>query len=330
MEGGPNRIPKEAREILDSMSSAADSPAAMDVIPINWALTNRVFRISWGNERSVLLRIYGEGMDVFFSREDEIRTFEFMSERGQGPGLLRRFSNGRVEEFIHARTLSATDLRDPEISALIASKLAEFHDLDMYGSKTVHIWDRLRNWLKTAQSLCSAEEVKEFCLDVLAEEINSLEKSMAGADQKIGFCHNDLQCANIMIDEETRKITIIDYEYASFNPTAFDVANYFREMATDYNSVTPHILDYSKYPDVEERKRFVHIYMKSSGADPSEEQIMDFLKLIEKYGLAAQLYCALWCVISEHVNRIPFNYVELVKQQLGQYWLRKPTLLGSN
>ncbi|KAK8940066.1 hypothetical protein KSP40_PGU017871 [Platanthera guangdongensis] len=123
----------------------------------------------------------------------------------------------------------------------------------------------LGNWLKVAQSLCSAEEAKEFHFDVLAEEINSLEKSLAGADQKIGFCHNDLQYGNAMIDEETRQITIIDYEYASFNPVAYDVANHFCEMAADYHSDTPHILDYSKYPDLEERKRFVYIYMKSSG-----------------------------------------------------------------
>ncbi|KAK8914026.1 hypothetical protein KSP39_PZI024463 [Platanthera zijinensis] len=221
-------------------------------------------------------------------------------------------------------------MRDPEISALIASKLREFHDLDMSGPKTVHLWDRLRNWLKVSQSLCSAEEAKEFHFDVLAEEINSLEKSLAGADQKIGFCHNDLQYGNAMIDEETRQITIIDYEYASFNPIAYDVANHFCEMAADYHSDTPHILDYSKYPDLEERKRFVHIYMKSSGEDPTEGQMKDFLEMIEKYALTSHLIWGFWGVISEHVNDIDFDYVEYARQRFEQYWLRKPILLGSN
>jgi hypothetical protein len=39
-----------------------------------------------------------------------------------------------------------------------------------------------------------------------------------------------------------------DYEYASFNPVAYDIANHFCEMAADYHSEKPHILDYNKYP----------------------------------------------------------------------------------
>lgn len=39
-----------------------------------------------------------------------------------------------------------------------------------------------------------------------------------------------------------------DYEYASFNPIAYDLANHFCEMAANYHTDTPHILDYNKYP----------------------------------------------------------------------------------
>lgn len=42
------------------------------------------------------------------------------------------------------QTLSASDLRDPEISALVAAKLKEFNELDMPGPKNVWLWDRSR------------------------------------------------------------------------------------------------------------------------------------------------------------------------------------------
>jgi hypothetical protein len=45
-------------------------------------------------------------------------------------------------------------------------------------------------------------------------------------------------------------ILLQDYEYASFNPVAYDIANHFCEMAADYHSPEPHILDYSKYPGI--------------------------------------------------------------------------------
>lgn len=109
----------------------------------------------------------------------------------------------------------------------------------MPGPNHTHLWDRLRynivalctlyyslqetvgqvshfvyslafrNWLKAAKSLCSVEEAEEFCLDTLEEEITTLEKAITQEGQKIGFCHNDLQYGNIMIDEETRLVTII-------------------------------------------------------------------------------------------------------------------------
>lgn len=84
-----------------------------------------------------------------------------------------------------------------------------------------------------------------------------------------------------------------DYEYASYNPIAFDIANHFCEMTADYHTDTPHVLDYIKYPGMfcitlsvcfyalgldwrailtslcltglEERKRFVQIYLSASG-----------------------------------------------------------------
>lgn len=99
-------------KILQSLASCWDDIVdvdALQVIRLKGAMTNEVYQIKWPTNsnkegsRKVLVRIYGEGVDVFFDREMEIRTFEFMSKQGQGPRLLGRFSNGRIEEFIRAR-----------------------------------------------------------------------------------------------------------------------------------------------------------------------------------------------------------------------------------
>ena len=66
-----------------------------------------------------------------------------------------------------------------------------------------------RKWLNAARRVCPPEEAKFFRLEELEEEISMLEKELSGGHQRIGFCHNDLQYGNIMIDEETKTITII-------------------------------------------------------------------------------------------------------------------------
>ena len=108
-----DRLPEEAQEILKSLASQWEDVIdanALQVFPLKGAMTNEVFQIKWPTStgetsRKVIVRIYGEGVDVFFDRSHEIQTFEFMSKNGQGPRLLGRFTNGRVEEFIRARVI---------------------------------------------------------------------------------------------------------------------------------------------------------------------------------------------------------------------------------
>lgn len=51
--------------------------------------------------------------------------------------------------------------------------------------------------------------VKEFSLERLDDEIGDLQRLLTTPDQRIGFCHNDLQYGNIMISEKDDSVTII-------------------------------------------------------------------------------------------------------------------------
>ena len=106
------RLSEELKKLIRSVAShygdVLDDMDLLQIVPLKGAMTNEVFQITWPTthgdcSRKVLVRIYGEGVEVFFNREDEIRTFEYISKHGQGPRLLGRFADGRIEEFIHAR-----------------------------------------------------------------------------------------------------------------------------------------------------------------------------------------------------------------------------------
>ncbi|KAM7518655.1 hypothetical protein LguiB_017617 [Lonicera macranthoides] len=330
-----NSLPEELKTLILLLASKWGDEMnlkSLNVTHLSGAMTNEVYRVSWPSHikdvvRTILVRVYGEGVDVFFNRDDEIRTFEFISMHGHGPKLLGHFPGGRVEEFIHARTLSAGDLREPEISVVIATKMREFHNLDVPGPKDVDLWDRMRNWLSKAKNMISSKHAKEFSLENLEEEIAMLEKELSNEYQEIGFCHNDLQYGNIMIDETTKSITIIDYEYANYNPVAYDLACHFCEMAANYHSEMPHIVDYSIYPGLEERQRFVRAYLTSPGHEPSDLEIEKLVNDVEKYTLANHLFWCLWGILSAYMNKIEFDYLEYARQRFQQYWLKKPQIL---
>ncbi|KAI3820322.1 hypothetical protein L1987_07867 [Smallanthus sonchifolius] len=328
----PEQLLKSLLSLASNWGDVFDTNK-LKAVHLSGAMTNVVYRITWpkntseNEERTVLVRIYGEGSDIFFDREEEIQTFESISTHGHGPHLLARFPEGRVEEFIHAKTLSACDLRDPEISTLIAAKMREFHGLNMPGSKAAVLWERMRKWLIKARNLCSQEHAKEFQLGILENEIDTLENKLSKHQHDVAFCHNDLQYGNIMINDKTRTVTLIDYEYASYNPVAYDLANHFCEWAANYHSDTPHVLDYNMYPDLEERKRFVQSYLSTKGNIPRDTEVDQLIDDVEKYTLANHLFWGLWGIISGYVTHIDFDYIEYAKQRFSEYWLKKPQLL---
>lgn len=107
-------LPKELKALIVSLATKwgdamdEDDWSNLKVMPLKGAMTNEVYQISWPafdeeGSRRVLVRVYGEGVDIFFNRDEEIRTFECVSKHGHGPRLLGRFPEGRIEEFIHAK-----------------------------------------------------------------------------------------------------------------------------------------------------------------------------------------------------------------------------------
>lgn len=61
-------------------------------------------------------------------------------------------------------------------------------------------------------------------------------------------------------------VCLIDYDYVTTAPVAFDIANHFCEWAADYHSGAspPHLLRYSQLPDEEEQRRFVLQYLQAA------------------------------------------------------------------
>ena len=83
-------------------SSHLTGPASLSKFhmdTLTGGMTNVVFRCEkvGGINRTVLLRVYGQGTDEFFSRENEMVAFRHLASLGLGPQLLGEFADGRVE-----------------------------------------------------------------------------------------------------------------------------------------------------------------------------------------------------------------------------------------
>ncbi|KAF8140011.1 kinase-like protein [Boletus edulis] len=259
------------------------------------SLTNAVYFVSYPLSPSlptILLRIYGSSSGSLISRSHELHTLHVLSSRYHiGPRIYGTFANGRIEEYFDSVTLGPSDLRDEKISRWIGSRMAELHSVEITAiegplsvrglegkSWEIGVKKNVRTWLPVARKVLAHPNVDKsersvLNLDAFLEGwvrylrwLSQVEK-VEGSSQRV-FAHNDTQYGNILRltgklaegTPEHRQLVVVDFEYASPNPLAFDIANHFHEWTADYLSSTPHLLDFSRYPTPQQRRNFYQAY----------------------------------------------------------------------
>jgi len=119
--------------------------------------TSYTFREANIHLRKLLLRIYGPQVEHLIDRENELRILRRLARKRIGPRMLGTFKNGRFEEFFHARTLKAQDLRDAATSKQIAKRMRELHEgielLEEERDAGPFVWRNWDSWLERAEKI---------------------------------------------------------------------------------------------------------------------------------------------------------------------------------
>ncbi|KAG1757299.1 protein kinase subdomain-containing protein PKL/CAK/ChoK [Suillus lakei] len=269
------------------------TPELLSIRKVSGSLTNAIFFVSCPAVALVptlLLRIYGPSSSSLISRSHELRMLHILSSQYHfGPRIYGTFTNGRIEEYFESVTLVPSDLRDKKISQWIALRMAELHSVDVRVVEALEgkTWEigvkkNVKAWMPTAREVLRHHSVSEVTRQTLNMDhfyelwmryllwVSHVEK-VEGDGRRI-FAHNDTQYGNILMltgplrqdAPEHHQIVVVDFEYASPNPVAFDIANHFNEWTADYRSSTPHLLDSSRYPTMEERQNFYRAYLTHS------------------------------------------------------------------
>jgi len=121
-----------------------------------------------------LLRIYGVGVENLIDREAELQILRRLRRKNVGPRLLGCFQNGRFEEFLDAKPLTAKEMRDPLTSTHIAKRLRELHEgidlLPIEREEGSFVWCSVNRWEKQCAPIVEwldkqAKEDQAACAD---------------------------------------------------------------------------------------------------------------------------------------------------------------------
>jgi thiamine kinase-like enzyme len=167
------------------------------------------------------------------------------------PSVTACTPSGIAHEFILGRVLSEKDMHknSNDFGLSIASRVSTLHNSSIpreYGSQPL-IWSWLSSMLEyikfEKKYLPGGVTVYE-----IEEKVASLKRRLEDAHLPVVFCHGDLKPSNLLLEESTRHIWMIDLELAGPNYRGFDLMKLFR--------TNPQVFSHAKF------ERFLSCYVR--------------------------------------------------------------------
>ena len=361
----------------------ANNVAKLSVQRVTGGLSNTLYRVSgldaaFSNGRrlpdAVLVRVFGAAGMI--DRDVETSTFAALAVAGIGPPYYGRFANGRLEGWMPApmRALSTPELRHDAILTAVAQAVAKLHyqfqipqALQPYYQQP-SMWQQLEEWLQQAlrntyQTSNDAERAATLHLETVAEELAWMRRhgkndnhddegtAVIPADAPVVFCHNDVLAANILYNDETHDLQLIDFEYGGCNYRSFDIANHWNEYAGGPPNVTTPRYDW--LPTEAQQTLFCRTYLETIQATTDQNdnknntttenghastttttvitdaQVQAFRREVQAFLLPNHLYWGLWAVNQAATEGCEaYDYMLYGMERFKQYhickqqWLR--------
>lgn len=124
-------------------------------------------RVELTRPSKLLLRIYGPQVEHLIDRESELKILQRLARKRIGPRLLGTFTNGRFEEFLHAKALTAKELREADTSKQIAKRMRELHEgIDLLKEEREagpFVWQNWDKWVQRCEQVMTwlDQQIKE-------------------------------------------------------------------------------------------------------------------------------------------------------------------------
>ena len=141
-----------------------------------------------------------------------------------------------------------------------------------------------------------------------------------------------------MLNNRTKQIQFIDFEYGGVGYAAYDIANHLNEYAGGTSAEDNGVPDYSRFPTRDKQKTFCEEYVREvmryvgensdmeCNQEVESQEVNDFLDDVQKFLLVNHLYWGLWAVNQAAEEGCDgFDYVSFATNRFKQFYAMKET-----
>ena len=203
--------------------SATLGPAAGEPVPLEGGITNRNYRMRFG-DREVVVRMPGKDTGLLgIDRGAERAANECAARAGVAPGVAAMLEDPPclVTEFVEGEAMNAEQLRRPERLGEVAEALRALHGCGEQLPSAFSAFRVVETYAERARSR-GAEVPAAY--GPAHERAAAIEAGLSARGEAAVPCHNDLLAANFIDSPEG--LRIVDWEYAGMGDRWFDLGNF--------------------------------------------------------------------------------------------------------
>ena len=238
-------------------------------------------------QKRVLIKLYGSVIPRKLAADVYVNCY--LGSVGLVPKILGLFEGGRIEEYLPSTCITHDNFRLQYRK--IMKMIMNVHNLSMPVPREIflvkHIHEMSRR-VTEDKTMWIAEA--DWFMEVL-EKI--------GSNMHLAFCHNDVSMNNLLVPHsDPDSLVLIDWEYAAYNYTLFDIANFCCQHQYDLsNPVAPNFIFNEKWLLCDaDLLDVLRIYKTSSCI---ETPYMDLLKQLKFMIMGSELFWTLWALTLE-------------------------------
>jgi thiamine kinase-like enzyme len=207
----------ELDDILERLQAAL-GPLAGEPVALDGGITNRNIRVALGGGEYVVRRPGKDTRLLGIDRAAELAANEAAAALGIAPAVAAFIDGCLVTEFVACRSLQPGELADA--AAEIGATLRAFHDSGVTLATRFWVPDLLDDYativLRSGGELPRDYDVARAAAGAIAAALSP---------QPSRPCHNDLLAGNVIRENASGRLMLVDWEYAGIGDARFDLGN---------------------------------------------------------------------------------------------------------